>query len=491
MKKIHKGFLFLFFFSIFLFTFGESRAQTDTADQMPITTSSNSAREQFLKGRDFSESLRGGAEALKYFSNAIKDDPDFALAYLYRANTQPTAKEFLADLKKAVSLSDKVSEAEQLQISGLEAGINSNSVKQKEDYEKLVSLYPKNARALTLLGGYYYGQQDYKKALEEYKKAAEADSKYSPVFNMLGYCNMQLMDYKAAEKAFQKYIQLIPDEPNPYDSYAELLLKEGKYDESIDNYKKAMSLEPHFISSILGVAANKMYKGDYNSSREELKKLYDNARNNGEKRTALRRTAVTYIDEGKPEMALDEIKKAYDIAKEDNDKYAMGYESGNMGTIQLEMNKCKEALDSFQKSLQEFENSSLTQEIKDNIKLGMLYNESNVAIHQKDFETASEKAEEYMNGVKASDNPNQIRGAHELYAMIHLAQMKADDCLKKLALANNENPYNLYRMAVAYQMKGDKEKAKEYCKKVINLNTVPSINSAIARNKAKKLLTML
>ena len=490
MSKIYKGFLFLFSFSIFLFSFNECRAQTSNSDQMPITTSSKNAREKFIKGRDLIESQRR-TEALKYFSDAIKEDPNFAIAYLYRAQTQPAPKEAFADLKKANSLSDKVSEAERLQISGLEAGVNGNSMKQKEDYEKLVSLYPKNARALTLLGGYYYGQQNYKKALEEYKKAAEADSKYSPVFNMLGYCNSRLMDYNAAEKAFQKYIQLNPNDPNPYDSYAELLLKEGKYDKSIENYKKALSLDPHFISSVSGVAANEMYKGDYNSSREELKKLFDNARNNGEKRTALNLTAVTYIDEGKPEMALDEIKKEYDMAKKDNDQISMGNDLTNMGTIQLEMNKSKEALVNFQESLKAFENSSLTQKIKENIKLGMLYNESNVAIHENDFKTASEKAKEYMEGVKALNNPNQIRNAHQLYAMIDLAQKKADDCLKELASANNEDPYNLYRMAVAYQMKGNKEKAKEYCEKVINFNTIPGINLAIARNKAKKLLAKL
>ena len=39
-------------------------------------------------------------------------------------------------------------------------------------------------------------------------------------------------NYADAEKAFQKYIELIPKDPNPYDSYAELLLKMGRFDDS-------------------------------------------------------------------------------------------------------------------------------------------------------------------------------------------------------------------------------------------------------------------
>ena len=51
---------------------------------------------------------------------------------------------------------------------------------------------------------------------------------------MLGYAYRQEGDYANAEQAFKKYIELIPNDPNPYDSYAELLLKMGKFDESID-----------------------------------------------------------------------------------------------------------------------------------------------------------------------------------------------------------------------------------------------------------------
>ena len=38
---------------------------------------------------------------------------------------------------------------------------------------------------------------------------------------------------------YRGHIELIPNDPNPYDSYAELLLKLGKFDQSIENYKKA------------------------------------------------------------------------------------------------------------------------------------------------------------------------------------------------------------------------------------------------------------
>jgi len=490
MKKIQKEFIFFLCLLFLVLLWGGCNTQNKDEGKIPITTSSDEAREQFIKGRNLTETLQG-QESLQYYSNAINADSNFALAYLNRAQNQPTAKAFFADLNKAVSLADKVSEGEKLQILGFEAGVNANPVKQKEDYQKLVTMYPDDERAHMLLGNFYYGQQDYQSAVEQYNKAAQIDSSYSLTYNMLGYGNRQLMNYDAAEKAFQKYIELIPSDPNPYDSYAELLMKEGKYDQSIDNYQKALTYNPHFVSSMLGIAANEMYKGNFDSSRAEIQKLYDSARNNGEKRNANYAMAVTYIDEGKPDMALNEIQKNYDIADMGNDFASMSGDLVNKGTILLAMGKSKDALDNFQKAVDVFNKSASPQQLKDNVKLGLLYNEARVALQNKDFKTATAKADEFMNGVKAINNANQIKLAHQLNGMIALAQKKADDCLSELRQANQQNTYNLYRMALAYQIKGDKEKAKEYCEKVINFNPLPNINSAFALNKAKKMMEKL
>ena len=489
MGKIQKEFLFILSLTLIIISFWGCKTQNKDEGKMPITASSDEAKEQFLKGRSLFESLQG-QESLQYFTNAINADSNFALAYLNRAQNQPTAKDFFADLNKAVSLADKVSEGERLQILGFEAGVNANPIKQKEDYEKLVTLYPKDQRAHTLLGTFFYGQQDYQNAAAEFNKAAEIDSGFAPAYNMLGYSNRQLMNYDASEKAFQKYIELIPNDPNPYDSYAELLMKEGKYDQSIENYQKALTYNPHFVSSMLGIAANDMYKGDYDASRAEIQKLYESARNNGEKRNANFAMAVTYIDEGKPDMALNEIQKNYDIADMENDYANMSGDLINKATILLEMGKSKEALDNFQKAVDVFDKSASSQQLKDNVKLGLLYNEGQVALQQKDFKTASSKADEFMIGVKAINNANQIKLAHQLNGMIALAQKKADVCLSELEQANQQNPYNIYRMALVYQLKGDKEKAKEFFEKVINSNPIPNLNTAFALYKAKKMMKM-
>ena len=487
MKKIMSAFISLFVFSFILLGLFGCSVKPKDAGKIPITTTSDAARQNFIKGRDLAESLQG-QESLQYLTKAIEADTTFALAYLTRAPFQPTVKDFFDDLNKAVSLAANASQGEQLEISGFEAGVNANPKKQQDDYEKLVSLYPKDERAQNLLANFYFGQLEDQKAIDGYKKAAEINPDYSPTYNSLGYAYRRTGNYDDAEKAFQKYIQLIPNDPNPYDSYAELLLKEGKYEAAIENYQKALSHNSGFVSSKVGIAAAYLYKGTYDDARKQLQQLFDSARNDGEKRTALFSMAVSFVDEGKPDLALKELEQEYALAEKINDFGNMSGDLGAMGTVLYESGKYKEALEKFQKSVDVFNNSTSSQTLKDNVKLGILYNEGLVAMKQNDFKTASDKADQYMTGVKAINNSNQVRQAHELMGLIALEQKKPDDCITHLNEANQQDPYVIFSSAKAFDLKGDKQKAKDLCEKAMNFNSLPNLNTTYARIYAKNLL---
>ena len=90
-------------------------------------------------------------------------------------------------------------------------------------------------------------------------------------------------------------------------------------------------------------------------------------------------------------------------------------------------------------------------------------------------------------GAEASKNPNQVRLAHELAGRIALARNDYDTAVAELTQANPQDPYNLYRLALAYQGKGDAAKAKEFGTKAAEFNSLPQINYAFIRTKAKSL----
>jgi tetratricopeptide (TPR) repeat protein len=133
------------------------------------------------------------------------------------------------------------------------------------------------------------------------------------------------------------------------------------------------------------------------------------------------------------------------------------------------------------------EDSSLSQEIKDNNKRVIHNNLARVALVKKDIAAAKTEAEEFRKGAEASNNPAQVRLAHELAGMIALAERDYDKALAELQQASQQNPQNLYRMCQAYQGKGDKEKAKELCTKATEFNSLPQVNYAFIRTKARSI----
>jgi tetratricopeptide (TPR) repeat protein len=460
--------------------------EAPAAGKLPVTTASEEARKEFLQGRDLAERLLI-QDSIQHFDKAISLDPNFAAAELARANSSPTAKEFFDHLKKAVSLADKASEGERLLILATEAGANANPTKQKEYLDKLVAAYPNEERAHFNLGGYYFGQQDYTSAITHYRKATELNPKYSNAYNLLGYAYRQNVDYANAEQAFKKYIELIPNDPNPYDSYGELLLKMGKFDDSIAQYRKALSIDSNFVNSHFAIAAALMYQGKHDEAAAELQQMTDKARSDGERRTALFGLVVVDVDRGKLDRALEDIDMEYAIAEKINDTAAMAGDLQTKGNILAEMGKYAEAKEQFDRLLKMTEGSSLSQEIKDNTKLFHHYNLAAVALGMKETATAKAEAEEFRKGAEATKNPAQLRQSHQLLGMIALAEKDYDRAIAELEQTGQQNPQNFYRLCQAYQGKGDNAKAKEFCTKAAQFNSLPLLNHAFIRTKAQKM----
>ncbi len=464
-----------------------SAAAASDAGKVPITTNSEEARKEYLQGRDLSERLLG-ADSVQHFDKAIVLDPDFATAELARANNSPTANEFFEHEKKALNLAEKTSEGEKLLILANEAGINGDVTKQKDCLERLVAAFPNDERAQFALGTFYFGQQDYAEAVSHLKRATEIAADYSPAYNLLGYAYKQQVDYPDAEQAFKKYVELIPNDPNPYDSYAELLLKMGRFDDSVAQYRKALSIDPHFAASQFGISADLMYTGKSGEATAELQKMADQARNDGELRTAYFGMAVVAADSGKLDKAQQAMDKEYAVAEKKSDAAAMSADLQAKGNISAEMQKYDVAAQQFQRSLQWIENSSFSQEIKDNAKLLYHFNMSDVAIGKKDYAAAKTHAEEFRQGAEASKNPQQVKQAHELAGRIALAQKDYAKAIGELEQANLQNPQNLYRLSQAYQGKGDGAKAQEFLTKAAGFNSLPQLNYAFIRIKAQKMV---
>ena len=468
-------------------TSGNIRTAAADSGKLPVTTRSDEARQEFLQGQNLSDRLLG-QESLQHFDKALSLDPEFASAELARANNSATAKDFFDHLKKAVTLDGKTSEGEKLLILANEAGANGDTEKQKNYLEKLAAAYPNDERVQFNLGTYYFGQQELDDAVAHFKKATEIAPNYSPTYNQLGYAYRQQEDFSSAEQAFKKYVELIPNDPNPYDSYAELLLKMGRFEDSQVQYRKALTVDPHFQPSHFGLAAALLYGGKAEDAHGELQKMADHARNDGELRTAYFGMAVVESDAGRFDKALQVMDKEYAVAQKTNDVASMAADLQTEGNILAEIPRYNEAQRRFDRSFQMIQASSLSQEIKDNAKLQHELNLGTIAVGQKDFAAAKAHAEDFRKGAEATKNSVQIRQSHGLAGRIALGEKDYATAIAEFEQANLQNPDNLYRLSQAYQAKGDAAKAQDYLTKAANFNSVPMLNYAFVRLKARKLV---
>ena len=77
-----------------------------------------------------------------------------------------------------------------------------------------------------------------------------------------------IFDADGAIAAFQEYVRILPQEPNPQDSLGEALLAAGRFKEAEAAFQKALDLSPQFWPGHQGIAYARLYAGDWKGGRE-------------------------------------------------------------------------------------------------------------------------------------------------------------------------------------------------------------------------------
>jgi tetratricopeptide (TPR) repeat protein len=452
--------------------------------KVPITTTSQEARALFVRGRALSEMLKAH-DGRALFEQAIAKDSTFAMGEYYLATTAPTAKELVVHMNRALALASKASDGERLMILALQARSTSDPAKAKQYAETLATKYPQDERARWILGNAYFGQQHYDSATTEYQKAIEINPDFSLAYNSLGYAYRATESSADAEKAFQRYIALVPKDPNPYDSYAELLMKLGRFDESIAEYQKALSIDPHFGGSHVGIAADHMFAGKHDAAVAEAQTYYNSARDDAERRTALFTQALIYVDQGATENALQTMAREYDVARAAADTLNMSADEVAMGDILLSATRADAAREKYAQAHDLVAHSGLSASVKQDDALASHYDMARAALAKHDVAAARAEAVSYMHGAEARHNDIRMRQAHELNGLVALEQKQFDGSLSELALADRQNPAVLYAMAQAYRGSGDAAKANAIEAQAVNMYILPTLPYVFVRARGK------
>ena len=292
----------------------EAAAGAPQPQNMPVTSSSVAATRYFENGMRQYEMHRWNF-ALNDWHEAVKLDPNFALAHAWICMTTADPAEEASHREQAKAALKAASPGEALVVQWM-AGIHENRfVDGISAMNDLLAMYPHDKRLNFLFGYWLYKLDQYDYAEKLTLKALAEDPNYATAYNQMGYLYSRRSDYAKALEATGKYVQLLPNEPNPHDSYGEMLRLVGRFDEALEQYHMALKIDPTFYISQkeLGETYAIMVQGE--KSREEYAKAVHDAPSDGVRAEYLQKSAMTYVRARQYEQAdkayLDAAEKAH------------------------------------------------------------------------------------------------------------------------------------------------------------------------------------
>jgi len=246
------------------------------ATSISITTSRPEARKLFESGMVEFENEHIH-KALDNWHAAIKKDPSFALAHLFISEATYDPVEQKTERRRAKALAATVTPGEKLLIKWLMAVQEEQYVTAIGAMNDLLAKYPGDKRIAFLAGRWLSLQEQYDPAARYLDRAIALDGAYAPAWNRLAYCHAYGGDYSKAFADMERYITLLPSEPNPQNSYAEILRMSGNFRDALEHYRQALTIDPAFQSSQIGIADTYALMGEQATARTEYDKAIHDA----------------------------------------------------------------------------------------------------------------------------------------------------------------------------------------------------------------------
>ena len=106
-------------------------------------------------------------------------------------------------------------------------------------------------------------------------------------------------NFAKAFAAMDRYVALLPREPNPQDSYGELLRMAGNFEGSLQHYHAALKIDPDFVTSQVGLGDTYALMGNQEQARIEYDKAIRYAHNEADRLDYSMQKAMTWVRDGK------------------------------------------------------------------------------------------------------------------------------------------------------------------------------------------------
>ena len=241
---------------------------------MPLTTSSVKARDLYQRAILDNELLYG-ERAMIGWRAAAKEDPQFAAAFAMLALNSRDPEEVSTSRARAKELSAKVTPGEKLMIRWISTVQEGNFMEGIAAMNDMIAMFPRDKHLYYLAANWLMGVRGYEQAHRLLHKSLDIDPNFAAALNNLAYLHMHARQFDEAIASIEHYAALLPREPNPQDSYGEILRTAGRFEGALEHYRAALAIDPNFNSSQGGLAETYAVMGDEARAREEYDKAID------------------------------------------------------------------------------------------------------------------------------------------------------------------------------------------------------------------------
>jgi tetratricopeptide (TPR) repeat protein len=441
---------------------------------LPVTTSSPQARALYEKGVADYENLYL-ERCNDDWRAAVKEDPSFAVAWALIALNSGNPEEVSAARAKAKALVPKLTAGEQLMVGWIVKVQEGDFIEGISLMNDLLEMYPKDKHLLYLAGNWLMFEEGNEQAERMMQKALAIDKNFPAALNDLAYVYARNRQFDKAFAAMDRYVVLLPKEPNPQDSYGELLRMAGNFEGSLQHYRAALKIDPDFITSQVGLGDTYALMGNQEQARIEYDKAIRYAHTEADRLEYTMQKAMTWVRDGNFVEADKSFQETAETAhaKDQDLREAQAYR--HLAEYQADDNAALRRLQEAEDALGH--RSTISKSQKEEELSRILRNRAVRAAHAGNPALADKSLKQLESLAASSRNRVIVASSNGAAGTLLMDQKKYDEAVSYLE-EDRDNPFTMELLVQAYYQTNQSDKLHEAESQLRGTN-VPTMEQAL------------
>jgi tetratricopeptide (TPR) repeat protein len=440
----------------------DNAGNNKTNRSIPFSTKSAEAREALEHGLMEWEKHRA-PQAKEEFRKATQADPNFAAPHLFLSILTASPDEQSSELKEALALRDSQNQDEQALIDWLANTSQSHILPAITAMNELLQRYPEDTHLLYRAAIWLRDQRQSDRAVKLYERLLKLDPQFAEALNQLGYTYAYDGNFDKAIATMKRYVDLLPNEPNPEDSYAEILRMAGRFQEAIAHYHRALQIDPSLPTSQEGIAATYSLMGDQAQARLDYAKAIAHAPSPATAMPCTIFSAVTWLREKKYAEATGILRQAAQRAHESGLAESESVAYRVMSLYEKDPMKRQQLLDQAEAALRD--GHILAELVRQRQMALILRTRIYADLDAGDMAAANSYLDQLSAAWEKTQDGYVKTVWHGAAGAVLLSRGKYEEAIDEL-LEDDLNPYSLNFLAQAYQANSNAARAARWATRV-------------------------